>query len=423
MSASASSQAPPRVQLYRHAIESVLAFLPLSGLHSALAINRDWSGAVMSMRSIRVKMSKPPASLDPIARSSLGRHIMCFGSHAATMQLTVQSLLILVQRMAHIKELYCTLKLGPSDLDTIGDALHFPPRLSTLFCIVQTSEVHPAQSISLVNAAIVAVSRLPLLDNVGLEFPRFSEEVNFAPLQAHATLKCFGFDWSDYSHRVSDAQADVIRSFQVIEKLELPDMKAAFLMKLLLKDPFPRRPHLLKTGFLADLDEESASLLKNFPSLEEIRTTIRTKDLDFLQPWPRLSIVTLGVRFAPQGIESSILTSLPRYIPHLTALNIGSGSFTADQLAVLKFGLPQMRELRLREMQMLKSLQFLAVPSLITTLEALDLVQLQLPPEEEVHIRPLRRLKRIALDHAFSQRLSDEVHATYANLPQLCCRI
>ena len=48
---SAAAQ-PPAARLYKHALESIFAFLSLKELSAVLAVSHSWSSAVDSMRSL-----------------------------------------------------------------------------------------------------------------------------------------------------------------------------------------------------------------------------------------------------------------------------------------------------------------------------------------------------------------------------------
>ena len=64
----------PATQLYRHALESVLAFCSLKDLHAAIAVSREWAAAVESMRSIRAFVQSS-ALIPRLAGSRLSRHV------------------------------------------------------------------------------------------------------------------------------------------------------------------------------------------------------------------------------------------------------------------------------------------------------------------------------------------------------------
>jgi hypothetical protein len=65
----ASSPAGP--SLYRDALTSVLSFLPLRGLAAALAVNKDWSTAVQTMRPAMFKVDISSARLNGLLSSRL----------------------------------------------------------------------------------------------------------------------------------------------------------------------------------------------------------------------------------------------------------------------------------------------------------------------------------------------------------------
>ena len=92
---------PPVARLYRHALESIFAFLRQGELVVALQVSRGWLAAVKSMSSLQLRdtVVNPSASLFVVAMSALGRHtIELIGSYYNPLQLTVDTLLMLAWR-------------------------------------------------------------------------------------------------------------------------------------------------------------------------------------------------------------------------------------------------------------------------------------------------------------------------------------
>ena len=70
-----TSTSPPPPRLYKHALESIFAFLNLPELARVSATSRDWSAAVQSMRPIGVRISAQKVSFRTMRNSRLTRHV------------------------------------------------------------------------------------------------------------------------------------------------------------------------------------------------------------------------------------------------------------------------------------------------------------------------------------------------------------
>jgi hypothetical protein len=126
-SKSTSVHAAP--QLYRHALESVFGFLSLAELSFVLAVSRDWSAAVGTMRSISAPAPRPsliwrlpPLDLRRVCASRLSRHVSALGGDCRRVSSDSDTLALLSVRMPHLTSLQCKLDLAPPPPTHSADA-------------------------------------------------------------------------------------------------------------------------------------------------------------------------------------------------------------------------------------------------------------------------------------------------------------
>lgn len=154
-------------RLYRHALESIFAFLPPADLSRVLSVNRSWSAGVHSMKPINVAviehvrdlkliqagMGKPQRPCVLVAASPLARHVSQFGcSGKAGIQrpeLTSSDLFILSRHLGSLTVLSCSVALPQPS------RLFFGCTLLSLDCYLEAE----AQDAGAVSDAIVTISR------------------------------------------------------------------------------------------------------------------------------------------------------------------------------------------------------------------------------------------------------------------------
>lgn len=135
----------PAMHIYRHALESIFAMLDLSDLSRVLAVSREWSAAVRSMKPIHAMLerahsanlfarsySRPLPSIADIVGSSLLRRIAMIQikSHLNWSRLDNASLGLLAQRAPHLTSLGCCLTWTPTDPFVLPVARCFSSLLS-----------------------------------------------------------------------------------------------------------------------------------------------------------------------------------------------------------------------------------------------------------------------------------------------------
>ena len=163
----------PVARLYRHALESVFEFLDLANLSRVLAVSRAWAAPVRSMKSICAAVSSDHVRSWLLAASPLAAHVRHFGSPVRRLVASCSDLFILSRPPISLLSLRCTVDLSQQPL-----RLFLGASLESVTLQLQDA----ANTASVINDAIVTVSRLPSLTKFDLRMPSFFPEVNFAPL-------------------------------------------------------------------------------------------------------------------------------------------------------------------------------------------------------------------------------------------------
>jgi hypothetical protein len=405
-----STTPPPIALLHRHALESVFAFLSLRELTFALSVSRDWTAAVRSMGRMELKIRRPVSPLVQLAQSTMSRHV----GRIKLLDLTDSTLAVLATRMAHLRELHCTLALPPSD-----EPLAFPAALRRL----NIDFVVLAGAIRF-NAATAAIGRLPLLEELTIRLDELDPQFSFAPLAALPLLGRLEIirprDGAELA--LSDAQVDQLRALPQLREVKMP-MTTALLRRLL------RQPHQLRWHQISlpvALDDEAAALLLQLPLRTSINAVAQCDHFDWLRGLPNLSFVSLSSGAAPGDVRQLRVASMVAGLQHCTriqTLMLCNPELTVAQLAELLPRLPQLRSLQLAGLA-IDSLSFLAQPPLTNQLRSLSLmVCRRLPPAELHRVQALRALNALTVFHSFSAPVDQPSLALYwppsAALPQL----
>ena len=125
-----SSHVSPAMRIYRHALESVFAMLPLDDLSRVLAVSREWAAAVRSMKPNNVAIARddhewihprnpfrPLPLIASIVGSPLLRHVSAIQIRDAGLSWTLldnASLGLLAQYVPNLTSLCCKLTLAPN---------------------------------------------------------------------------------------------------------------------------------------------------------------------------------------------------------------------------------------------------------------------------------------------------------------------
>ena len=220
--ASESNCPPPAARLYRHALESIFAFLNQRELVAVLQVSKSWLAAVESMASLQLTVEQISAPLREVADSTMGRHVAQLGSHAKRVPLTADSLFILARHAAHLRVLNGEIQLAPPQR-----RLTFPRGLHKLRLRVSRSSA--AEDVS---AVLIGVSHLPLLKELIVHFPAIDQRLSFAPLASLQQLCDLSIFAPDHVE-LSDAQVAQLRALPLLRRLEVRPMSTVLLRRLL----------------------------------------------------------------------------------------------------------------------------------------------------------------------------------------------
>ena len=266
--------------LYRHELESVFAFLGQTELVTALQMSRDWLAAVNSMASLRLEIGQPAAPMRLVAASTMGRHLAVLGAGHRALP-SFEALSFIARLMPHLRGLFCVINPPP-----VSQPLSFPAALRKLE-INQRGPVSAAQ----LTVTLTAVGRLSQLESFTIMLPaRPDPRLSFAPLAALPQLRSLDVSWPE-GGSLSDTQLDELRTMPWLQQLSLPVMTTDPLRRLL------RQPHDLQwlSIWLPDeLDDETAALLPQLPSLTRINAMVGCERFDWLRGLPNLTEVDLA---------------------------------------------------------------------------------------------------------------------------------
>ena len=405
--AAALSPPPPVDRLYRHALESVFAFLDLRGLAAALRVSHGWQAAVGSMRRMELAVDGPP--ILRMAESTMGRHV----SAISAVWLTAETLSLLAGRMTHLGDLNCDLRLPQ-----VAAPLAFPAALRVLHVVL--CDLPDAADI---NAAMTAIAQLVLLEELNITVHMMDPRLSFGPLISLPLLRRLDVCWLSPTDALSDAQVDQLRALLQLQELNVPAL-TPLLRRLL------RQPHDLQWQELSlphPLDDEAAALLPQLPSLTDIDCLAACSRFDWLCGLPNLRHVHLAFNSTAKaaGFADSLVAGL-QHCANIEILRLdtyGCVDLTATQLAELLPRLPLLRDLSLQGLS-IDSLSFLSLPPLTNQLSRLDLYGCRrLPLSELRHVHALGGLKTLELFSSFVAPLDDHAQSLLeppsALMPQL----
>jgi len=157
----------------------VLAFVSLRELAAALAVNHEWSAAVLSLRADAVPV-KISGAADGLLSSRLRRHVVEIGQWGNTKQSLLSNQLGPLSRaVPGLRSLSTRLRLLAGPL-----ALPFPPQLHRLNVLLFHS---PSDSRDSATALLSSIGQLQQLHTLRLELPQ--GVVSLVPLQQLSNLR------------------------------------------------------------------------------------------------------------------------------------------------------------------------------------------------------------------------------------------
>jgi len=390
--AAEADRLPPAARLYRHALESIFAFLNQRELVKALQVSKGWLAAVELMASLELTVEQTSAPLRVMAQSAMGCHVAVLGKWGRHVSVTADSLFIGARHMAQLRELSCELHLTPSE-----GPLTFPPALQTL-----SLHVHGTPAAADICAAIRAIGRLSLLESLSVHLQSFDGQLSFGPLASMPLLRHLAIFQMRGGVELSDAQVDQLRALPLLQRLDVQPMPTSLLRRLL------EQPHNLQWQEITlpdPLDDEAAALLPQLPSLtalDKSNFAVTCSRFNFLRQMPKLSFVILGLSepSAPARMES--LIGGLQHCSQIEDLALCSTELTAAHLAELLPGLPRLRWLTLASNN-ITTLSFLSQPTLAQQLTSFQLLDCDsLPLAELRHAHSLQHLTELSLWQSFN---------------------
>jgi hypothetical protein len=266
-------------RLYRHALESVLAFCSLKELAPLLRVSKEWASAVHSMRSLSVDLpyTGSDARLLRFCLSPLSRHVSKV--HVPMFPLSCWSLYHIQQRMPNLQQLHC-------EFQGSWLPLMFPARLRNLTVrflatAAVTAPFSDRQHREL-DEAVVAIAALPFLEELSI-IAEMARTCCLTPLATTPSLHTLTLAMPE---RVLDSSAniDALRSMPHLRSLSFRPSPAAFTSML-------QPPHSMQLESLAVFPlftAEFGASIVHLPSLTELHLELSSPHTDFLRSLPNL---------------------------------------------------------------------------------------------------------------------------------------
>ena len=412
-----SAHVSPAMRIYRHALESVFAMLDLGDLCRVLAVSREWSAAVRSMKPTNASIQRDSRTwvyskdayrpLPPIASivaSPLLRHLAAIeisGAVATWTPLDNASLALLAHHAPNLMSMWCALTLTPNQ------PLIIPAQLRSL-----RLRIGGPYSDAVINGVLRTLAALPSLSRLHLQLSAFDDPtlVEMRILADCPSLTDLALEGVEVraEPKLTHAQVDQIRSsLGHLSRFSAGRMQPNQLARFL-QPPVTARWRDI--GFVY-ADEPTAELLLRLPTLTKLDITyVRdTAHVDFLPQLSQLLSLTLECDKHVLGLRAwylpadALLASLLR-CTCLTELALACGFNSTHWSALL--GKLSIKQLTIRGGD-LDTLQCFATGPITQSLVELTIEFLKLPPSELPHLYGLRRLQTLRLDDCFSSRLDD----------------
>ena len=404
----------PATRLYRHALESILGMLTLGDLSRILAVSREWSAAVLSMKPIGATIGcaqwrslRESSALRPLSSavvSTLLRHLTAIRIRHKlnpTTPMDNASLSLLEQHTPNLQSLGCELTW------TSSEPLVLPAKLTTM-----ELQLNHDFSDAAINGVLTALTALPLLSHLHLALSAFQREcsVDVSILAACPSLNDLTLETlHGGTPLLTAAQLDQIRStLGHLQRISAGLMNTDQLAGLL-QPPVTARWRDIGS---VQAGERTGQLLLTLQTVTnvDLRYTDDTAHVDFLPQLLLLAALCLDCysydREAWTIPADAVLVSLLR-CDCLTELNLTCG-FNSAHWSTL-FAKLSLKKLRIHggACCALATLECFAAGPITESLEELSLDSLALPPSELPHLYQLRRLHTLHLDSCFSPRLDE----------------
>lgn len=395
---------PPFIsRLYRHALESVFAFLGWGEIAITLRVSRSWLTTVKSMPGLQllVEVNPPTIPICVIATSVVSRHISALGTVNKRLKLTVDTCFILTRHMPHLFELTCELSLP------LGHELvTFPTKLRNLDLgfSATTSTVD-------INTMLRAIGCLTHLQHFHIRMNCLDHQISFDSLSQLPELQYLEITWSS-ANDFSDRQVDELRALSRLHTVIMAGETTNLLPRLL------RQSHQLQWQTIAIpiVNDETVELLSHLPMLTKLMCKTSCLRFDWLSQLPNL--ICFSICFyqdtTMEGCMESLITGL-HHCTQIEELELFCCDITSVQLAELLPGLPALTRLHLGSLD-LTSLSFLAQVPMMRQLTTLILSRCKLLPLIEMkYVHRLRSLKKLYLRSSFASQM--DAHGQFFYTP------
>jgi Leucine-rich repeat (LRR) protein len=347
----------------------------LRELAVALAVNKDWSSSVQSMRSALLSFDGSSEQLSALldSFSLLRRHVAQIGQWDEThLRLLSNQLSSLAHALPQLRSLCVCLRLVSS-----APPLSFPAQLQRLSVFFGGPEE------SATTKLLAAIGQLPRLHSLRLRL--LLGKASLAPLQQLPLLRDLQLTVSFRDH-IAGFAAD-LRALSWLHRLSIGALpgsqdqeQCVALFTALLRDAPEeqmrglqwREFNILHLNFT----DELTPLLCRLPLLERLEADLSDcSRFEFLSALPRLTHLDLQFRWMSDGARRNLLCVFTSDgLTRLHALSVRGGPCSSDDLSHLLSHTPSLTRLLLHDLPLLTSLCFFRrLPHLSQTLTQLTL--------------------------------------------------
>jgi hypothetical protein len=391
-------------RLYRDALTSVLSFLSLRELTSALSVSKEWSVAVHTMppamltACLPIHMLHASPAFTTLRRRHVGELILPDGDRA---EYDEEALLPLW--LAEEFPLLHSLRMEayvPSLLSSAEQVQLFPPRL-------QVVELFLKDSAHWKNAQLLlpSIGRLHELHTLRLRGESCRGITSLVALQQLPLLR--NLELSGLAFQVMEQFGAEIRALHWLHRLHIDvgrmflEQRAAIFIALLRDAPEEELCALQWRDFALNgvmFTDALTPLLLRLSSLEcvEIHLADCTR-MDFLSALPRLTALDLSLWCMKPDAWTNLLCGFTSAgLTRLRALKVYSGPGSSDDLMLLLSHTPSLTSLTLLSLAQLTSLSFfLQLPKLAETLTQLTMNCFESARFTAAHLPPLYVLQQL----------------------------
>jgi hypothetical protein len=352
-----------------------MSFLTLRELAVALAVNKEWTAAVQSMRPAMLTADISSATVPAMTASRLRRHVGELSQldqfQRRKLKLSSNDLHALSDALSQLRSLYLRLNVLPG-----GPLLQFPARLQLLGVALDGFPDLQANT-----ALLTSIGQLQQLHTLWLKLN--DGRVTLAPLQQLLLLRDLHLDMP-LKHTSEQLAAD-LRALPWLHRLcvvgqavdSMQSDRAALLHALLREEPAEQLRALqwrdLRIASLSFSDELAALLLR-LPSLEHLAAYLSgCTRFDFLAALPRLTSLELDMwTFDDEARRNMLAIFTSNGLVRLHALQLSNGPFSGDDLVQLLSHTPALTSLKLHGLLTVSSLSFFReLPKLTQSLTTL----------------------------------------------------